>query len=149
MAMASPRGTAKRRISRTTPMITTVLSTVVKVSPVRARTGRGDAPSSPDSPDRVSVRQPRGSLTPMAKRVVIVGLVLLLILLAVPIGISMVMAPCPECSLPLAPGIAMCLAVLAGLATILLQFLASVELISRRPRCLLLASMYERPPRFA
>ncbi len=83
----------------------------------------------------------------MAKKLAIVGLILLLILLAIPIGIGMVMAPCPECTTPIASGMAVCLVILAGLTLLFSQFVASVPFVRRRPRRLLLASMYERPPR--
>ena len=85
----------------------------------------------------------------MTNKLAIVGLVILLLVLAIPLGIGMAMAPCPECSTPAASGMALCLVILIGVALFVSSFVSSLELERRRPRGLLLASMYERPPRSA
>ena len=85
----------------------------------------------------------------MLKTVGIVALVLLILLLAIPLGISMVMGPCPECSsIGMAP-MSVCLAVLVGL--LVLAILGTSALLSFTPehQVLLLARSLERPPRFA
>ncbi len=83
----------------------------------------------------------------MARNLLIVGLVILLLLLVIPLGIGMAMSPCPECSHPVAVGMAMCLAILTGLIIALSQLVTSVGFTRPRRPALLLASMYERPPR--
>lgn len=85
----------------------------------------------------------------MLKTVVIVALVVLILLLAIPLGMAMVMGPCPECSsLGMAP-MAICLAVLVGL--MVLAIFGTSALVSFTPehRVLLLSRSLERPPRFA
>ena len=85
----------------------------------------------------------------MLKTVAIVSLVLLILLLAIPLGIAMVMGPCPECpSIGIAP-MSICLAVLVGL--LVLAIFGTSALLSFTPEheALLLARSFERPPRFA
>ena len=85
----------------------------------------------------------------MLKTIGIVALVMLLLLLAIPLGIGMVMGPCPECPTLAAAPMAACLAILVGL--MLLAFFGTSALVSfkTRRRMLLLARRLERPPRFA
>jgi hypothetical protein len=84
----------------------------------------------------------------MARKLAIVSLVLLLLLLVIPLGIGMVMAPCPDCSLSGAPTL---LGLCATMATTLVLLLGAVLLLSTaeeaRPRLLLLARSFDRPPR--
>ena len=91
----------------------------------------------------------RVRLLAVLKTVGIVTLVLLILLLAIPLGIAMVMGPCPECpSVGMAP-MAICLAVLVGL--LVLAIFGTFALLSFEPehKVLLLARSLERPPRFA
>lgn len=88
-------------------------------------------------------------LAVLIKTLGIVALVLLMLLLAIPLGIGMVMGPCPQCpSLGMAP-VATCLAILAGF--LVLAIFGTSALLSFKPqhRVLLLARSLERPPRFA
>ena len=64
----------------------------------------------------------------VARKVLIVGLVLLLILLIIPIGIGMVMGPCPECPAAGAPMLAAICLIL--LATEILLIAASAVAVS-------------------
>lgn len=75
------------------------------------------------------------------------ALILVILLLAIPLGIGMVMGPCPECPSVGAGPVAECLAVLVGLA--LLLILGSSALTGAEPvhKALLLARDFERPPR--
>ena len=85
----------------------------------------------------------------MLKTLGIVALVLLILLLAIPLGIGMVMGPCPECpSIGMAPA-AICFAILAGF--LVLAIFGTSALLSFKPQhwVLLLARSIERPPRFA
>jgi hypothetical protein len=93
------------------------------------------------------LRGPCATLVDVAKTLGIVALVLLILLLAIPLGIAMVMGPCPECpSVGMAP-MAVCFAVLAGF--FVLAIFGTTELMSFKPqrRVLLLARSLERPPR--
>ena len=85
----------------------------------------------------------------MLKTVGIVALVLLILLLAIPLGISMVMGPCPECSSIEMASMSVCLEVLVGL--LVLAIFGTSSLVNFKPehRVLLLARSFERPPRFA
>ena len=91
----------------------------------------------------------RARLFAVLKTIGIVALVLLILLLAIPLGISMVMGPCPECSSIGTVAMSICLAVLVGL--VVLAILGTSTLLSFTPehKMLLLARSLERPPRFA
>jgi hypothetical protein len=94
--------------------------------------------------------QPAGAtVSVVARKLLIVGLVLLLILLIIPIGIGTVMGPCPECPAAGAPMLAAtCLILLATeilvLAMALLMGITSG--VARPPRWVLVRGL-ERPPR--
>jgi len=94
--------------------------------------------------------QPAGAtVSVVARKVLIVGLVLLLILLIIPIGIGMVMGPCPECPAGGAPMLAaICLILLATEILVLAMALLTGIMagVARQPRWVLVRGI-ERPPR--
>jgi hypothetical protein len=85
----------------------------------------------------------------MARKLAIVGLVLLLLLLVIPLGIGMVMAPCPDCSLSGAAPTMLGLCMM--MVTTMVLLLGAVLLLSardpQRARLLLLTRSLDRPPR--
>jgi hypothetical protein len=81
------------------------------------------------------------------KTLALVALVLLIVLLAIPLGIGTVM--CPECpSVGMAP-MATCFAILAGLLVLAIFGTSGLSWFTPRCKVLLLARSLERPPRFA
>ena len=85
----------------------------------------------------------------MLKTVGIVPLIILILLLAIPLGIGMVMGPCPECSSVETAPMAICLAILSGLLVLAIFGMTALLNLEHGHRVLLLARTVERPPRFA
>ena len=85
----------------------------------------------------------------MLKTIGVVALILLILLLAIPLGIVVAMGPCPQCpTIGMAPA-SICLAFLVGL--LVLAIFGTSALLSFTPRhnVLLMARSLDRPPRFA
>jgi hypothetical protein len=84
----------------------------------------------------------------VAKKLAVVGLVIIILLLVIPLGIGMAVGMCPDCSAPGSPGaLSMCASLVAAI-------LIGVALLARRisyfgvgPPLLDLARTLERPPR--
>lgn len=91
---------------------------------------------------------PRDSLPIMIRKIAFVGLILLIVLLAVPLGIGMAMGPsCPDCHLPGGSGtLGFCLAVLATLGVILVAQARPLVTGPRTVRTLLLPRSLDHPP---
>jgi hypothetical protein len=85
----------------------------------------------------------------MARKLAIASLVLLLLLLVIPLGIGMVMGPCPDCSL--AGAAPTMLGLCAMMATTVVLLLGAALLVSardpQRGRVLLFPRSIDRPPR--
>jgi hypothetical protein len=82
------------------------------------------------------------------KVIAIIGLVLLILLLAIPVGMGMVMSSCPDCPSAGVPmPMTVCLALLAGL--VVLTVLGTTTIRQARFEALtpLFARSLERPPR--
>jgi hypothetical protein len=91
----------------------------------------------------------RARLVAVLRTLGIVSLVLLILFLAIPLGIAMVMGPCPECpSAGMAP-MSICFAILAGFLVLPIFGTSALTRSKLRQRILLLARSLERPPRFA
>ena len=84
----------------------------------------------------------------MLKALAVIGLVLLVLLLAIPLGIGMAMtAGCPECQIPGSlGGIGLCLAILSSLMLVALGFVELAAAASPSSRVLLLVRSVDRPP---
>lgn len=86
------------------------------------------------------------SLAGMARKLLILGLVMILVVLAVPIMVPG-MGSCSDCGFGVVTGMVMC-GVLVVLALFVLSFLSGTfHLDERRTRILLLARRFHRPPR--
>lgn len=86
----------------------------------------------------------------MPRSLAIIGLVLLILLLAIPLGVGMVMTgACPECHAPGALGswVALCFAVLGSLMIVFLAIGGFALVAPTTSRVLLQARSLERPPR--
>jgi hypothetical protein len=78
----------------------------------------------------------------------IVGLVLLVLLLVIPLGIAMVMGPCPDCPGTGVPAsMNVCLAMLAGLVLLIALGTTSIRPARFDGLTPLYARSIERPPR--
>lgn len=84
----------------------------------------------------------------MARKLAIVGLVLLLILLIIPLGIGMAMGGCPECPATGIPMLGMVCAMLA-VAILVMALMISTGLVApnARPPSWVAVRGLERPPR--
>ena len=84
----------------------------------------------------------------MAKKLAIVGLVILILLLVIPLGIGMAMGMCPDCSVPGSPaGLSMCVSLVAAIFMIVVLFERRIGYFGTGPPALGVARMLERPPR--
>jgi len=84
----------------------------------------------------------------MLRVLAVIALVLLVLMLAIPLGVGMAMTGgCPECDGPGALcGVALCLAVLASLLIVVLGSRGVASPTSTSSPLLLLAHAQERPP---
>jgi len=82
-------------------------------------------------------------------RLVVIGLIVLIILLAIPLGIGMAVGMCPDCSVPGAPG-ALVMCATFFLALVLLASIFATELWFPGVSALALGVVRttEPPPRF-
>lgn len=87
----------------------------------------------------------------MARKLGVVLLIVLLLLLVIPLGIGMVMAPCPDCDLgSLAHSLGICFAVLLGAVALLFPRVAGARPWRHEPtRSFLLIRDLVPPPRSA
>ena len=94
------------------------------------------------------LRAPGATVCDVARKLAIVGLVLLLILLIIPVGIGMAMGGCPECSATGIPMLGMVCATLAA-AILVLALMISTGLVAplARPPGWVTVGGLERPPR--
>jgi hypothetical protein len=87
-------------------------------------------------------------LEPVARKLAIVGLVILILLLVIPLGIGMAMGMCPDCSVPGSPaGLSMCVSLVAAVFAIVVLFARRIGYFGAWPPTLGVARMLERPPR--
>jgi hypothetical protein len=84
----------------------------------------------------------------VARKLAIVGLVLLLLLLIIPLGIGIAMGICPDCSATSAPMFAsVCATLVAAVLILAMGWLTGVVPgTARQPRLVTIAGL-ERPPR--
>jgi hypothetical protein len=85
----------------------------------------------------------------VARKLLVVGLIVLLIVLIIPIGIGMAMGACPECPAAGVPMLAAACVILLATAILVLAMMLLTGLIlgDARPPGLVVVRQLERPPR--
>jgi hypothetical protein len=87
-------------------------------------------------------------LAVVARKLMIVGLIVLIIMLALPLGIGMAMGMCPQCTQPYSPhALELCMAVLTAFVLVVSSTFVPLTTARRRRLLWLLADPLERPPR--
>lgn len=120
--------------------------------PPRTDTGRRRSRANLTADDIVWERRntrPRASVLGVARKLALVGLIVLILLLVLPLGIGMAMGVCPDCRAPGPQTLSFCIALVAGITLLLSAFAVWIEPQSRSMPLLLIPRLLERPPRSA
>ena len=89
-----------------------------------------------------------GTVRIVAKKAAIIGLVLLIVLLAIPLGMAMAISGCPECpAVGTSHALGLCMTLEAMVLLVVALGLLRIGASPTRGRALLLARTLERPPR--
>jgi hypothetical protein len=83
----------------------------------------------------------------VARKLAVVGLVLLILLLVLPLGIGMAMGVCPDCQAVGPHVLSVCIALATAITLFLSVFAVRIEPRSRSMPLLLIPRLLERPPR--
>ena len=89
----------------------------------------------------------RASVLGMARKLALVGLIVLILLLVLPLGIGMAMGVCPDCQAPGPHVTCVCIAFAASIILFLSTFAVRIESRFRPMPLLLIPRLLERPPR--
>ncbi len=104
--------------------------------------------SDPTSPGTVAApkRRLRASFLGVARKLALVGLILLILLLVLPLEIGMAMGVCPDCQAPGPHDLCVCIALAASIILFISTFAVRIESRSRSMPLLLIPRLLERPP---
>jgi hypothetical protein len=108
--------------------------------------GRPPRSLPPGPLDRRNIRV-RASVPRVARKLAVVGLILLILLLVLPLGLGMAMGVCPDCQAPGPQALSICMALATAITILLSTFAVRIEPRSRSMPLLLILQRLERPPR--